>query len=225
MDSEEEQGGPGRPRGGSSEETRQRILDAAEVLFSASSFNGVTLRQVAREAGVDTALLHYYFKNKRGLFDAVFERRAIVLNSERLASLAAYELQCRGIPSIEGTLNAFLEPLIAKAASGDPRWRNYFAMISQVSNTPEIGGELMSRNFDPVVERMLDLLRKALPGVEIQKMYWGYQMLSGAIMLTLAQSGRIDKLSNGLCRSGDLTSAFRQMIPFATAGFQALLRD
>ena len=54
---------------------RERILDAAEDHFSRHGFWGVTVREVAQEAKVDTALLHYYFKTKRGLFDAVFERR------------------------------------------------------------------------------------------------------------------------------------------------------
>ena len=43
------------------------ILNAAEDLVSRHGFYGVTVRQVAAEAGVDTALVHYYFGAKREL--------------------------------------------------------------------------------------------------------------------------------------------------------------
>ncbi len=59
---------------------RERILDAAEDHFSRHGFWGVTIREVAQDAKVDTALLHYYFDTKRGLFDAVFARRAEIIN-------------------------------------------------------------------------------------------------------------------------------------------------
>jgi hypothetical protein len=62
--------------------TPATILDAAEDLFSKHGFYGVTIREVAREAGVDTALVHYYFGAKRGLFDAVFMSRAEVWNND-----------------------------------------------------------------------------------------------------------------------------------------------
>ena len=57
-------------------ETLEQILDAAEYLFSKNGLHGVTLRDVAHRVGVHTTLLHYYFDDKRSLFEAVFARRA-----------------------------------------------------------------------------------------------------------------------------------------------------
>src|SRR5262245_44049331 len=80
----------GRRPKGRGPDLRQSILDAAEGLFSRHGFYGVTVRQVAAEAGVDTALIHYYFGAKRELFDSVFARRAEILNTLRLDALRAY---------------------------------------------------------------------------------------------------------------------------------------
>src|SRR4051794_17260719 len=52
-------------------ETLEQILDAAEFLFSRRGLSGVTLRDVAAAVGVHTTLLHYYFDDKKSLFDAV----------------------------------------------------------------------------------------------------------------------------------------------------------
>ena len=45
---------------------------------------------------------------------------------------------------------------------------------------------------------------------------------SGALTLTLGETGRLDRLSGGLCKSGDLDSACDYMVRFAAAGFRAV---
>ncbi len=121
---------------------------------------------MAQEAKVDTALLHYYFKTKRGLFDAVFERRAEIINKERIESIDAYVKSAGSAITVEGVIDAFLQPILRRAATGDQRWHNYFALIAQVNNTPAWGGETMGRTFDNVIHHLIDALRKALPGRE-----------------------------------------------------------
>ena len=49
------------------------------------------IAEVSRAYGVDAALIHYYFDTKRGLFDAVFLRRAELLNRYRLDAMNAYD--------------------------------------------------------------------------------------------------------------------------------------
>ena len=203
---------------------RERILDAAEEHFSAHGFWGVTIREVADQAKVDTALLHYYFDTKRGLFDAVFARRAEIVNRERIASIDAYEKSAGPNITVEGVINAFLQPILDRAAEGDARWHNYFALIAQVNNTPAWGGETMGRTFDTVIHRLIDALRRALPDADEKDLYWSYHFLSGALTLTLSQTGRIDRLSEGLCKSSDFDEIQQRMAPFIASGFERLCR-
>lgn len=51
-------------------DTRGQILDVARRRFLAEGYHAVTLRSVAAEAGVDVALISYYFDSKKGLFGA-----------------------------------------------------------------------------------------------------------------------------------------------------------
>ena len=53
--------------------TREEILGAARAHFSAHGYDGARLRDIAAEAGVDVALVHYHFKSKDGLFAAALE--------------------------------------------------------------------------------------------------------------------------------------------------------
>lgn len=63
--------GRGRPSADSG--TRERILDVARRRFLADGYQRVTLRSVAAEAGVDAALISYFFGSKSGLFGATMQ--------------------------------------------------------------------------------------------------------------------------------------------------------
>lgn len=216
-------GARGRPSKGAGVDLKQVILDAAEGLFARHGFYGVTTRQVAAEAGVDTALIHYYFGAKRELFDAVLLRRAEILNQQRSESLAAYEAAHPGRMTTEGIIEAFIDPLVERSINGGQGWKSYFALVAQVNNTPAWGGETMHRFFDPVVHQLVDTLKRATPQAELADLYWCYQFLTGSMMLALSETGRIDQLSDGLCRSSDLEAVRQRLYAYCAAGFEVIV--
>ena len=57
-------------------ETEKRILDAAKAVFIRHGTSGARMQDIAEEAGVNQALLHYYFRSKEGLSQAVFRDAA-----------------------------------------------------------------------------------------------------------------------------------------------------
>jgi AcrR family transcriptional regulator len=202
-------------------ETLEQIMDAAEFLFSKHGLYGVTLRDVALKVGVHTSLMHYYFEDKLALFKAVFARRAEVTSERRMEALDRYEKDARGKPTVAGALHAFLDTDFDLYMGGGDGWRNYGAFGSQLSNTPE-GAAMFDQYFDPVVLRLIGLLRKALPEVPAEDVFWGYHFVTGSFMHSLSRSGRLDRLSGGLCKSGDLDAVKARMADFMAAGFLAL---
>jgi AcrR family transcriptional regulator len=202
---------------------KERILDAAERLFARHGFYGVSVRDITEAAGVDVALVSYHFGGKRELFATVFQRRAELLNPERLAMLEEVRRAALpGVPTLEDIVYAFTYPLLERSARGGPGWKSYFALVAQVNNSPEWAPVLMTQHFDPLVEKFIAVLREALPGCPAREVYWGYQFLTGALTLTFAETGRIDKLSGGLCESSDLDSVHERLAPYVAAGFRAL---
>ncbi|MGV0909641.1 TetR/AcrR family transcriptional regulator [Martelella sp. FOR1707] len=200
----------------------EQILDTAEFLFSRHGLYGVTLKDVATKIGVHHTLINYYFDDKKKLFDAVFARRAVVTSERRMRMLDEYERASNGKPTVEGALRAFLDTDLDLYIEGGEGWKNYAALGAQIANTPEWGAEMMDEYFDPVVLRLISILKKALPGCAEQDIFWGYHFVTGALMLTLARTGRIDKLSGGLCRSDDFVAVKERMATFMTAGFLAI---
>jgi AcrR family transcriptional regulator len=201
-------------------EMMEQILDTAEELFSKHGLYGVTLKDVAQRLGVHHTLLNYYFKDKKKLFDAVFARRAAVTSTRRMQALDEYDRATNGKPTIEGALHVFLDTDLDLYIEGGERWKNYGALSAQVANTPEWGAELMDKHFDPVVLRLIKLLKRALPDCSEEDIFWGYHFVTGALLLTLARTGRIDKLSGGVCKSDDFAAVKKRMAAFMAAGFR-----
>ena len=202
-------------------ESLEQILDAAEYLFSQNGFYGVTLRDVALRVGIHTTLLHYYFDDKQHLFEAVFKRRASVTCERRTAALEQYEAEAGDRPTVEGALHAFLDSDLDLYIEGGEPWVNYAAFCARVSYSQE-GTAMMAENFDPVVLKLIGILKRALPNYSDEDIFWGYHFVTGALMNTLARTGRIDRLSGGICRSDDFPAVRQRIAKFMTAGFLAL---
>jgi TetR/AcrR family transcriptional regulator len=52
--------------------TEEKIFNAARIVFQKKGFAGARMQEIADEAGINKAMLHYCFKNKQLLFEAVF---------------------------------------------------------------------------------------------------------------------------------------------------------
>src|SRR5262245_26501341 len=202
-------------------ESLEQILDAAEFLFSKHGLHGVTLKDVAARVGSHTTLLNYYFKDKMNLYEAVFARRASITSGRRMKAMEEYEAKAGNKPTVEGALHAFLDTDLDLYYEGGEGWMNYGAFGARASNTPE-GAKLMDLHFDPVVLKLIGILKKALPNYSDEDLFWGYHFVTGALMNTLARTGRIDRLSGGLCHSDDFPAVKQRMAKFMAAGFLAL---
>ncbi|MFZ1083490.1 MAG: TetR/AcrR family transcriptional regulator [Terracidiphilus sp.] len=79
---------PTRTQAERADQTRARILDAAIRAFSENGLAGARTEQIAEEAGVNKALLYYYFKGKDDLYAAALEQ---VINCVRAESVSVLE--------------------------------------------------------------------------------------------------------------------------------------
>ncbi len=205
--------------------TRLSILNAAERCFAQNGFDGVSLRTITEVAGVDLALVNYHFGSKDNLLREVIARRAKVVHEDRVRALemARHEADASS-PSIEAIVTAFLEPLLRRLSNGDAGWHHYSRLISQLDVLPKFTG-LTGDVLDPTALHFINALRLALPKASPQSIYWGYMFLIGSMVQVISATGRIERLSRGLCRSGDIEGALHRLIPFISAGLRALGRQ
>jgi TetR/AcrR family transcriptional regulator len=104
--------------------TQQAILDAAEAEFSRHGLNGARIGAIARGAGVTTAMIHYYFQNKEGLYKAVLQR-PVLEAQEVMAKLNLKQL------APKQALEAFVRAAIAYEAAHPQRGMLWFQEANQ----------------------------------------------------------------------------------------------
>src|SRR6185436_13036166 len=164
-------------------DTRSRILDVAEELFSEQGLDRVSIRDITRKAKVNLAAINYHFGRKEDLIAAVFERRVVPVNEARLAALDAVEKAAgRKNPKLEAILEAFIRPALQcslKVSKGGTAFSKLFGRcLSEPS--PEVEA-LLKRQFAPLMERMDAALMKALPHLSRSEIFWRVKFTYGAL--------------------------------------------
>jgi len=75
-----------------SRNTEQKIFDAATELFLEKGVDRTSVREIASKAGINLALMNYYFRSKENLFDAIFTQ-LVKKNSEELIRILDSDLE------------------------------------------------------------------------------------------------------------------------------------
>ncbi|MEM8664056.1 MAG: TetR/AcrR family transcriptional regulator [Pseudomonadota bacterium] len=220
--------GPGRPRGQRSEDTRGRILDAAEHLFADRGYDGASIRDVAAAAGVQVHAVGYHFGPKDELFDAVVARRAAIMTDLRRRALADLREASGEAPlSVADMIRAYVTPFIQSAGHGEPGWRNYAALMGRLANSP-VGTEIIAKHYDETARAYVAEFARALPGADPREIVSGFLALVAAMLSICARTGRADRLSNRAARPGGAkrtrspAQSIETLVRFHTAGFSAL---
>ncbi|WP_026402119.1 TetR/AcrR family transcriptional regulator [Actinomadura rifamycini] len=119
-------------------DTRERLLDAAERLYAERGVDAVSLREIVQAAGVRNATaVQYHFGDRAGMVRAVFARHAPEVEARRHALLDACEAAGGGDPeaAVRALAAALVRPLTARLA--DPSGRAFLQVWADVLNRPD----------------------------------------------------------------------------------------
>ncbi|HEU0077011.1 MAG TPA: TetR family transcriptional regulator [Longimicrobiaceae bacterium] len=131
-------------------ETSDTILAAAEELFARQGFAATTTKQIGTAAGVNPALIHYYFGNKEGLYRALLRRlfeTIIAKGARQLASSPAPDAAVRALVGIQS------ETMVTH-----PSFPRLLAR-ELVDHGMTHAGEYVARLSDTLFRRLCELIR------------------------------------------------------------------
>jgi AcrR family transcriptional regulator len=167
--------GPRPDRG----ETLARIRRAARASFAVHGWEGTSLRAIAREVGVDPALVHYYFSSKEELLDSVTTPPEEWLESIRATS--ATPLRVRGEAIVRNVIWTWAQPEIRDVlestlltASHEPRTREKLRAFVTLSLLPAVAERIEGE------ERMVraSLIGSQVLGVVMLRYVWRIEPLA-----------------------------------------------
>ncbi len=200
--------------------SREKLLVSAGQLFAERGFAGVSVRDIANAAGVNSALVGYYFGGKQGLLSEVYTRHCTPLIQERARLLEECSKGKKG-PALEQILEAYIRPSLAVTI--DEHGRSIFTRLRTIlsGENSSLLEQLIATNFDQSILAFVDALCKCLPHLSREDVLWRFHFLVSAIYYTGAGPHRIFELSHGACDPSDAIASTEEMIPFLAAGFRA----
>jgi TetR/AcrR family transcriptional regulator, acrAB operon repressor len=137
--------------------TRERLLDAAELLFQSQGVSQTTLQQIAQAADATRGAVYWHFKDKADLFNAMMDRVALPL--QRALSFVEEAPEADPLPALKKALRLALRQTVT-----DPQTRRVFEvathMVEYVDSLCAVRKRhLMMRGI--WIDRFRDALRKS----------------------------------------------------------------
>jgi len=210
--------------GRSATKSREAILDAAERAFAEFGYEGAAIRAIARDAGVNQAMIHYYFQNKEQLFSDAIARRAGEINARRNAELD--QLFADGVPTLEELMASLLRPTIEFGHDENRGGSAYSRLVVLFSHsTDERSKRMAMDNYDPIARRSIAAIRTVVPDLDEASAVRGYLYSISIALSVMTRTGRAARLSEGLCDEFDTEETIRSTVAFTCAGIRALAGD
>lgn len=200
--------------------TPERILRSAERLFSERGIDGVSLREITTDSGVNSASLHYHFGSKIAVLERIFELRAAPIAQERERLLSQLKVNRQGRPKVEDVLHAFLRPALESQGTADG---DTFRMLRArlAFEREDVRRRVLDKAFNRSSQMALQALSKALPHLNAEELHWRFHFLLGSMVYTMAYPGRIESLSEQKIDTRDWEKALDRLVTFAAAGLRA----
>ncbi len=199
------------------------ILDAAEIVFARSGYDGASMREIASIADVAQALIHYHFKNKAQLFEAMVARRSSAINDKRAEQLDAL-FENNDHPKLEDIVDALFRPTIEAGRDSENNAGTFARILASAANSAgERDQELVEKYYDPVALKYIDALQRVQPGLSRADSVWAYMFAIGVGITMMAQTGRPNRLSDGACDDGNAEEMLGRIVPFVCQGIRALV--
>ncbi|WP_286266782.1 TetR/AcrR family transcriptional regulator [Thalassotalea atypica] len=203
--------------------TKNKILDAAELLFADKGFNGTSLREITSQAEVNLAAVNYHFGSKKELIKAVMSRYMDELspNLERaLQSVCAKEA-----PTLTEVFTAFVEPLLSLNEYRESGTSNFLQLLGRgYTDSQGFLRWFLTTEYPNVISGFVEAVHKAYPELTPEEMFWRLHFTMGTVVFTMSSSDALlDIAKNDYDEDTDISGVIRHVIPYIAAGVAAPL--
>ncbi|MFT5633439.1 MAG: AcrR family transcriptional regulator [Rubritalea sp.] len=205
------------------DETKERILLAAQKLFAERGFEAVSLRKITTEALANVAAVNYHFGSKEALIDEVIVQHILPVMKERMRLLDEAERKFQaGVVPVEVILDAYMRPfLTVMVESGESRELFCKFMGRCMSERGDKIPEQALRTAQRVVKRITAMLSETLPDVEPEVLSWRLHFCFGVMAHTLMHEDTFKTLSKGMSGDPDFETTLQRMIDYCIGGLKA----
>ncbi len=208
--------------------TRSAILDAAERQFSERGFEGVSLRQIMDEAGVQMGQLQHYFPTKEDVFVGVLDRRLAQVTADYVAAVEEMEAQVdAGQADLRLVIRAVMSVSRAWLSAEDAGLHRYLRMLALSTMSFDQPDYVRShgQSFQPLNERIIGQLARLYPHAFPERTRAAYHLIEANLLSVYAN---VDSLlaRSRIARSPEaIADLYDHLEDFLVGGIDAVLRQ
>lgn len=203
-------------------DTRRRLLEAAEELFSQEGFDRVSVRDITERASANVAAINYHFGSREGLVEQVMARYINPINEERLRLLGEVEQRHGdGAAPLEELMEAFVRPFATQVSASELSERLFFKLMARVcgDQAAELPAEV-ERGFEKMLGRFRAAFARCLPEVPEEELTWRIHFAVGSMLHSMAHWEILNRFSRGAAGSPTTEMILDRLIRFAVAGMK-----
>lgn len=206
--------------------TKEKIIDAAEILFSDLGFDNTSLRAITSEANVNLASVNYHFGSKKELIQAVLERYLSVLMpgvDGAITKLTDGHSQ----PTVKQFFSSMVDPILRLdevRPNGSKTFIQLFAKAYYESQ-----GHLRkytTEHYGDILERFSLTLHATVPHLPEKEVFWRWHFAMGSCVFTMASGKALsDMAAADYHQQMSLRELIEKVIDYIAAGFDAPNND
>ncbi|MBK1883834.1 TetR family transcriptional regulator [Luteolibacter pohnpeiensis] len=201
---------------------KARLLEAAEKLFAEHGFEGVSVRDITKEASANVAAVNYHFGSRDGLVRAVVTKYVAPIHEERFLRLEEVEKKFGDNPvPVEDLLVAFVGPLLEQVRKTEGSSRLFGKILGRVFSVPGNTSREVDTGFDGLTVKFARALVKSVPYLSLDDAMWRLNLSVGAMTHVLIQSETPHRALRGYDSADDaVDEGIDHFIRFASAGIR-----
>jgi len=202
------------------EDTRDRILSAAQKLFAEKGFDATSVRDITTEAACNVASVNYHFGGKDNLYLETFRSMLKVLRDQRLMVLNEL-LDREPPPTLEEFLQSFAEGFIDPLVD-ESRGRLFMALVSREMFDPRLPHDVFVSEFiHPVLEKSLIALGAFGPPLEPADARLCIMSMVGQLLHALKAHHLFTGHDHSEVMPTDLTDYIPHFVRYSVGGIRA----
>lgn len=202
-------------------DTVERILDAAEALFSEKGFAETSLRNITTKAGVNLAAVNYHFGSKKSLIQAVFARYLTPFSVQFANQLDLLDEQ----QQTPEQLLKLLVVTLTKSGLENPEKFVVFMRLLGLAYSQGQGHlrKFLTSEYGDVFKRYMKAINRITPQLTPMERFWRIHFMLGAAVFTMSSVDSLMAMADhDLTMKTEVKDVISQLMPFLASGLMAV---
>ena len=201
-------------------DTAERILNAAEELFSEKGFAETSLRNITTQAGVNLAAVNYHFGSKKSLIQAVFARYLTPFSHQ-------FSLELDNIEHQQNSPEQLLRLLITTLSKSGLENSKKFGVFMRLLGLAYAQGQghlrkFLTAEYGSVFSRYMKEINRITPQLTPMERFWRIHFMLGSAVFAMSSVDSLMAMADhDLNMKTDVDDVVSQLLPFLASGLMA----